>query len=156
MEKATFGAGCFWHVEDTFRNTPGVISTIAGYMGGTLKNPSYEDIYTGATGHAEVVQVTFDPTAISYQELLKIFWEMHDPTTLNRQGPDHGTQYRSAIFYHTLEQKTAAEKSKKNLEQTQRYPQKIVTEIQKTMTFYPAEEYHQQYFAKHGLTSCHL
>lgn len=154
MQKATFGAGCFWHVEDTFRRAPGVISTMVGYMGGSLKNPTYEGVCTDTTGHAEVVQVTYDPTKISYDELLNIFWSIHDPTTLNRQGPDHGTQYRSVIFYHTPEQKAEAETSKKNLELSKKYPHKIVTEIQKASAFYPAEEYHQQYLAKQGLSSC--
>jgi peptide-methionine (S)-S-oxide reductase len=154
MEKATFGAGCFWHIEEAFRQLPGVISTTVGYMGGTTKNPTYEDVCTDRTGHAEVVEVTFDPTKITYENLLKNFWDIHDPTTKNRQGPDVGTQYRSVIFYHTPDQKTAAELSKKNLEYSRKYRKKIVTEITQATTFYPAEDYHQQYLAKHGLAAC--
>jgi peptide-methionine (S)-S-oxide reductase len=154
MEKATFGAGCFWHVEEAFRNLMGVTSTTVGYMGGTLKNPTYEDICTDKTGHAEVLEITFDPDKISYGDLLNVFWDIHDPTTKNRQGPDVGTQYRSVIFYHTLKQKTEAETSKKNLEHSRKYKKKIMTEIIKATTFYPAEEYHQQYLAKHGLAAC--
>ena len=154
MEKATFGAGCFWHVEETFRHLKGVLSTTVGYTGGTLKNPTYEDVCTDKTGHAEVVEITFDPKKITYEELLSVFWDIHDPTTKNRQGPDVGTQYRSAIFYHSPEQQTTAELSKKNLEQSRKYSKKIVTEITKATTFYPAEEYHQQYLAKHGLAAC--
>ena len=154
MEKATFGAGCFWHVEEAFRHLKGVISTTTGYMGGTLKNPTYEDVCTDKTGHTEVVQITYHPEKISYEELLNVFWDIHDPTTKNRQGPDVGTQYRSVIFYHTLEQKTTAETSKKNLEQSRKYKKKIMTEITKATTFYLAEECHQQYLAKHGLAAC--
>ena len=154
MERATFGAGCFWHVEEAFRHLKGVTSTTVGYMGGTLKNPTYEDVCTDKTGHAEVLEVTYDPAKISYNDLLSVFWDIHDPTTKNRQGPDVGTQYRSVIFYHTSEQKTAAETSKKNLEQSRKYKKKIMTEIIKATTFYSAEEYHQQYLAKHGLAAC--
>lgn len=154
MEKATFGAGCFWHVEEAFRHLQGVQSTKVGYSGGTTKNPTYEDVCTDKTGHAEVVEVTYDPRKITYEKLLEIFWDIHDPTTKNRQGPDVGTQYRSIIFYHTPEQKTTAEISKKNLEQSRKYHKKIVTEIIEAPTFYPAEEYHQQYLAKHGLAAC--
>jgi peptide-methionine (S)-S-oxide reductase len=154
MEKATFGAGCFWHVEEAFRHLTGVTSTTVGYMGGTLKNPTYEDVCTDKTGHAEVLEVTYDPAKISYNDLLSVFWDIHDPTTKNRQGPDVGTQYRSVIFYHTLEQKTVAETSKRNLEQSKKYKKKVMTEITKATTFYPAEEYHQQYLAKHGLAAC--
>ena len=154
MEKVTFGAGCFWHVEEAFRHLKGVTATIAGYMGGTLKNPTYEDVCTDKTGHAEVVEILYHPEIISYEELLNVFWDIHDPTTKNRQGPDVGTQYKSVIFYHTLEQKAMAEASKKNLEQSRKYKKKIVTEITKATTFYPAEEYHQQYLAKHGLAAC--
>ncbi len=154
MEKATFGAGCFWHVEEAFRHLKGVTSTTVGYMGGTLKNPTYEDVCTDKTGHAEVLEVTYDPAKISYNDLLSVFWDIHDPTTKNRQGPDVGTQYRSVIFYHTLEQKTVAETSKRNLEQSKKYKKKVMTEITKATTFYPAEEYHQQYLAKHGLAAC--
>jgi len=154
MEKATFGAGCFWHVEEAFRHLKGVLSTMVGYTGGTLKNPSYEDVCTDKTGHIEVVEITYDPKIISYDELLKVFWEIHDPTTMNRQGPDVGTQYRSVIFYHSPQQKTAAERSKETLEQSGKYTKKIVTDITQASTFYPAEEYHQQYLAKHGLAAC--
>jgi peptide-methionine (S)-S-oxide reductase len=154
MEKATFAAGCFWHVEEAFRQLKGVISTTVGYMGGTLPNPTYEDVCTDKTGYAEVVQITFDPKKISYDDLLNVFWDIHDPTTKNRQGPDVGTQYRSAIFYHSPEQKTAAEQSKQKREQTKKYDKKIVTEITKATIFYPAEEYHQHYLAKHKLASC--
>ncbi len=154
MEKATFAAGCFWHVEETFRHLKGVLSTTVGYTGGTTINPTYEDVCTDTTGHAEVVEVTFDPNKISYKELLTVFWDVHDPTTKNRQGPDIGNQYRSAIFYHTEEQKKQAEQSKKNLEKTGKYKKKIVTEITQATTFYPAEEYHQQYLQKHGLAAC--
>jgi peptide-methionine (S)-S-oxide reductase len=154
MEKATFGAGCFWHVEEAFRHLSGVLSTTVGYTGGTTKNPTYEEVCTDKTGHAEVVEITYDPQKITYAELLRVFWEIHDPTTKNRQGPDIGTQYRSAIFYHSPEQKTAAEQSKQTLEQTKKYKKKIVTEITQATTFYPAEEYHQRYFEKHGLAAC--
>jgi peptide-methionine (S)-S-oxide reductase len=154
MQKATFGAGCFWHVEEAFRYLKGVISTTVGYMGGTLKNPTYEDVCTDKTGHAEVIEITYDPRKISYEDLLNVFWNIHDPTTKNRQGPDVGTQYRSVIFYHTLEQKIAAETSKKNLEQSKKYKKKIVTEVTTATIFYPAEEYHQRYLAKHGLAVC--
>jgi len=154
MEKATFGAGCFWHVEEAFRHLKGVTATTVGYMGGTLKNPTYDDVCTDKTGHAEVVEIIYDPGKISYEALLNVFWDIHDPTTKNRQGPDIGTQYRSVIFYYTLEQKAMAEASKKNLEQSKKYKKKIVTEISKAPAFYPAEEYHQQYLAKHGLAAC--
>jgi peptide-methionine (S)-S-oxide reductase len=154
MEKATFGAGCFWHVEEAFRQLKGVLSTTVGYSGGTTKNPTYEDVCTDKTGHAEVVEITFDPQKISYNELLKVFWDIHDPTTKNRQGPDVGTQYRSVIFYHSSEQKAMAERSKKDLEQSKKYRKKIVTEITEAPTFYPAEEYHQHYLEKHGLAAC--
>jgi peptide-methionine (S)-S-oxide reductase len=154
MDKATFGAGCFWHVEEAFRHLNGIFSTMVGYTGGTLKNPTYEEVCTDKTGHAEAVEISFDPQKITYEELLRVFWDIHDPTTKNRQGPDVGTQYRSAIFYHSLEQKTAAELSKKNLEQSRKYRKKIVTEITQATTFYPAEEYHQHYLAKQGLAAC--
>ena len=155
MEKATFGAGCFWHVEEAFRCLEGVEFTRVGYMGGTMKNPTYEDVCTGTTGHVEVVEVTFDPTKITYDELLEQFWDIHDPTTLNRQGPDIGTNYRSVIFYHTLEQKAAAERSKADLQKSKQYKKKkIVTEITQATEFYQAEDYHQQYLEKQGLSSC--
>jgi peptide-methionine (S)-S-oxide reductase len=155
-DKATFGAGCFWGVEVAFRQVPGVISTAAGYLGGTLPNPTYEDVCSGRTGHAEVVEVTYDPARVSYEQLLNVFWANHDPTTLNRQGPDRGTQYRSAIFYHDESQKEAAGASKAQLAASGRFPRPIVTEITPASTFYRAEEYHQRYLEKHGLASCHI
>lgn len=155
-ELATFGAGCFWGVEVTFRNVPGVKGATVGYLGGTLANPTYRDVCTGRTGHAEVVQVKYDPAEISYDKLLDVFWENHDPTTLNRQGPDIGTQYRSAIFYHTPEQQRAAEQSKARQEASGRFRRAIVTEITPASTFYPAEDYHQRYLEKRGLASCHI
>lgn len=154
MEKATFAAGCFWGVEELFRTIPGVISTTVGYTGGKTENPTYEDVCSNNTGHAEALEITFDPKKISYKELLKIFWDNHNPTTLNRQGPDVGTQYRSAIFYHSLEQKRLAEESKKVLEKSGKYTNKIVTEIVPVQKFYEAEEYHQEYNRKHGIDSC--
>jgi peptide-methionine (S)-S-oxide reductase len=156
MEKATFGAGCFWGVEATFRQIPGVTDTAVGYLGGTLANPTYEDVCTDRTGHAEVVQVTFDPARVSYEQLLNVFWEMHDPTTLNRQGPDIGTQYRSAIFFHSPEQEAIARKSKTEVEASGRFRRPIVTEITPASTFYRAEEYHQRYLEKRGLSHCHI
>ncbi len=155
-KKATFGAGCFWGVEEMFRTTNGVISTAVGYLGGTMDQPTYRDVCSGRTGHAEVVEVEYDPAAVSYDALLDLFWKNHNPTTLNRQGPDVGTQYRSAIFYHDLEQRDAAIASKTRLEQTHAFTRPIVTEITPATTFYRAEEYHQQYLAKRGEASCHL
>ena len=154
MEKATFGAGCFWGVEAAFRNVKGVKTTAVGYSGGTLTNPTYEDVCAGLTGHAEVVQVSYDQAEVSYQELLDVFWEIHDPTTLNRQGPDVGTQYRSAIFFHTPEQEAVARASKENLEASGRYQRPVVTEITPASEFYRAEEYHQQYLEKRGQAHC--
>jgi len=154
--KATFGAGCFWGVEAAYRQIPGVLSTAVGYLGGTYENPTYHDVCTGRTGHAEVVQVDYDPSRITYDDLLTVFWENHDPTTLNRQGPDIGTQYRSAIFYHDDEQKDAAVKSKEERERSGRYKRPIVTEITPATEFYMAEDYHQQYLEKRGLSSCHI
>lgn len=154
--KATFGAGCFWGVEAAYRQIPGVTSTAVGYLGGTLENPSYHDVCSGRTGHAEVVQVEYDPSRITYDDLLTVFWENHDPTTLNRQGPDIGTQYRSAIFYHDEEQKEAAIKSKEERDRSGRYRRPIVTEITPATEFYMAEDYHQQYLEKRGLSSCHI
>jgi len=156
METATFAAGCFWGVEATFRSTPGVISTRVGYTGGTLKGPTYKDVCGDHTGHAEAVEVTYDPARVPYEELLKIFWENHDPTTLNRQGPDVGTQYRSAIFYHSPEQEAAARKSKEQLEKSGTFRRPIVTEIVPAAEFWQAEDYHQQYLEKRGLAHCHL
>ena len=154
--KATFGAGCFWGVEAAYRQIPGVLSTSVGYLGGTLENPTYRDVCTGRTGHAEVVQVTYDPSRVTYDDLLTVFWENHDPTTLNRQGPDVGTQYRSAIFYHDEAQKNAAESSKEERERSGRYRKQIVTEITPATAYYEAEDYHQQYLEKRGLSSCHI
>jgi peptide-methionine (S)-S-oxide reductase len=154
-ETATFGAGCFWGVEETFRKINGVTSTMVGYTGGTYPDPTYRDVCSGQTGHAEVVQVVYNPQEISYDALLKIFWECHNPMELNRQGPDVGTQYRSVIFYHTPKQKDAAVKSKTDLEKSKRFPRPIATQIVPAVTFYPAEDYHQQYLRKQGLDSCH-
>lgn len=155
-KKATFGAGCFWGTEAAFRQIPGVIATVAGYEGGTLDNPSYEDVCSNTTGHAEVVEVEFDPAQVGYNALLDVFWNNHDPTTLNRQGPDVGTQYRSAIFYNDEEQKELAERSKELMSKSGRFPRPIVTEIAPASTFYRAEDYHQQYLEKRGLSSCHV
>ena len=154
MEKATFGAGCFWGVEASFRKIKGVISTTVGYMGGALKNPSYEDVCTDKTGHIEVVQIEFDPKVVTYEYLLEIFWKIHDPTQLNRQGPDIGTQYKSVIFYHDDKQKKKAEESKIKQEKLKKHSKPIVTEILKEKTFNKAEEYHQQYFEKMGESNC--
>jgi peptide-methionine (S)-S-oxide reductase len=153
-EKATFGAGCFWGVEETLRRLPGVSSTAVGYAGGAKENPTYEDVCSDATGHAEVVEVEFDPAEIAYTKLLDVFWSNHNPTTLNRQGPDVGTQYRSAIFYHSPEQKQQAEASKAALEKSGRFPRPIVTQIEPAPKFWRAEEYHQQYLRKRGQTHC--
>jgi len=155
-EKATFGAGCFWGVEASFRKIKGVTATAVGYMGGTLDNPTYHDVCTDRTGHAEVVQVEYDPAQVSYADLLNVFWENHDPTTLNRQGPDYGTQYRSAIFFHTPEQEATAQASKDKLQANGRFRRPIVTEITPAATFYRAEEYHQQYLEKRGQSHCHI
>ena len=156
MKKATFGAGCFWGVEETFRRVPGVVETAVGYEGGSLPNPTYEDVCSKTSGHAEVVDVDYDPGLVTFEQLLDVFWAAHDPTTLNRQGPDVGTQYRSAIFYHDEEQKVVAETSKKRLEESGRFRRPIVTEITPASTFWRAEDYHQQYLAKRGRSSCHL
>ena len=155
-EFATFGAGCFWGVEVTFRNVRGVKDALVGYLGGTMANPTYKDVCTGRTGHAEVVQVEYDPEEVGYDTLLDVFWQNHDPTTLNRQGPDVGTQYRSAIFYHTPEQKRLAEGSKARLAASGKFKRPIVTEITAASAFYPAEDYHQRYLEKRGLASCHI
>jgi peptide-methionine (S)-S-oxide reductase len=155
-ELATFGAGCFWGVEAAFRQIPGVIGTAVGYLGGTLENPTYHDVCTGRTGHAEVVRVEFDPSEVTYDQLLEVFWKNHDPTTLDRQGPDVGTQYRSAIFYHSPVQKDAAIASKEKLSKEGRFRRPIVTEITPASAFYKAEDYHQQYLEKRGLASCHI
>jgi peptide-methionine (S)-S-oxide reductase len=150
--KATFGAGCFWHVEDLLRKTKGVKSTQVGYIGGKFAHPTYEEVCTDTTGHAEAVQVEYDPNEISYDELLQVFWSNHDPTSLNRQGPDVGNQYRSAIFFHDEEQKKIAQKSKEKLEKSGKFQKHVVTEIMPAPEFYKAEEYHQKYFQKHGLS----
>ena len=154
MEKATFAAGCFWGVEATFRSIPGVISTRVGYTGGTLTNPTYQDVCMDRTGHAEAVEVTYDPALVSYEDLLKVFWENHDPTTLNRQGPDVGAQYRSAVFYHSPEQEATARASKAEVQKSSRRP--IVTEIVPAADFWQAEDYHQKYLEKRGLAHCHI
>ena len=153
-EKATFGAGCFWGVEETFRNLKGVASTTAGYAGGTKENPTYEDVCTDKTGHAEVVEVEFDPSQVKYEDLLDVFWSNHNPTTLNRQGADVGTQYRSVIFYHSPEQKTAAESSKEKIDKSGRFRRPVVTQIEPVSTFWRAEEYHQRYLEKRGQSHC--
>lgn len=155
-EKATLGAGCFWGVEVAFRQVKGVRDAAVGYLGGTLANPTYKAVCSGKTGHAEVVEVQFDPTEVSYDNLLDVFWENHDPTTLNRQGPDVGTQYRSAIFYHTPEQRAAAIASKERVQASGRFNRPIVTEITPASMFYAAEDYHQRYLEKRGLASCHV
>ncbi|MEE8312682.1 MAG: peptide-methionine (S)-S-oxide reductase MsrA [Myxococcota bacterium] len=151
MEKATFAAGCFWGVESTFRKVPGVVSAQVGYTGGGFENPTYEIVCSGRTGHAEAVELEFDPSQISYEELLEVFWSCHDPTTWNRQGPDTGTQYRSVVFFHTPEQEAAVDESRAKLADSGRYRDPIVTEIIAAATFYPAEEYHQRYLEKRGL-----
>ena len=156
MEKATFGAGCFWGVEAEFRKIKGVKSTAVGYEGGKLQNPTYKDVCTDRTGHAEVVQVEFDPAVVAYHELLDVFWGNHDPTQVNRQGPDVGTQYRSAIFYHNDEQKRSAEQSKQERDASGRHRRPIATQIVPATDFWIAEDYHQQYLEKRGLASCHI
>lgn len=150
MDTITFGAGCFWCVEAIFSDLKGVEQVVSGYAGGSVKNPSYKEVCTGNTGHAEVCQVTYNPEIITYQELLEVFWQVHDPTTLNRQGGDVGTQYRSAIFYHNEEQRKVAEEFKATLNQEKVYPDPIVTEITAFTNFYPAEDYHQDYFELNG------
>ena len=152
MEIATFGAGCFWGVQAAFETIQGVLSTTVGYMGGTRKNPTYEDVCTNTTGHVEVVQICFDQAKVSYEELLDVFWKIHDPTQHNRQGPDIGTQYRSIIFYHNKEQKQIAEASKKK-QQLGIYKDPIVTEITEATEFWKVEEYHQHYLEKHKIST---
>jgi len=156
METATFGAGCFWGVEETFRQIPGVLDTAVGYLGGHTQNPTYQDVCTDETGHAEVVQVTYDPAKVNYDRLLNVFWESHDPTTINRQGPDIGTQYRSAILFHSPEQERLARASKEKMQASGKFRRPIVTEITPASTFYRAEDYHQKYLAKRGLSHCHI
>ncbi|HLJ40850.1 MAG TPA: peptide-methionine (S)-S-oxide reductase MsrA [Candidatus Acidoferrales bacterium] len=155
-EIATFGAGCFWGVEAAFRRLPGVVDVASGYSGGHTPNPTYKDVCAHTTGHAEVVQVTFDPQKISYDQLLDVFWQIHNPTQVNRQGPDVGTQYRSAIFVHSPEQQAIAEKSKAALAASGKFQRPIATEITTAGPFYRAEEYHQKYLEKHGAASCHF
>ncbi|MBX4189276.1 peptide-methionine (S)-S-oxide reductase MsrA [Candidatus Parcubacteria bacterium] len=156
MEKATFAMGCFWGVQALYKAVPGVVRATSGYTGGKIPNPTYERVCTGSTGHAEAVEVEFDPSLVSYEKLLDLFWEHHDPTTLHRQGPDVGEQYRSAIFYHTEEQKRLAEESKERLDRNHRYTNGIVTEIAEAKEFWPAEEYHQDYAEKHPDVVCHI
>jgi peptide-methionine (S)-S-oxide reductase len=155
-EIATFGAGCFWGVEAAFRRVPGVLDAAVGYTGGQTANPTYKDVCTDRTGHAEVVQVTFDPAQVSYEQLLDVFWEEHDPTQVNRQGPDFGKQYRSAIFFHSPEQEATAKKSKAALDASGKFRRPIATEITPASTFYRGEEYHQRYLEKRGAASCHF
>ena len=155
-EKATFGAGCFWGVEEEFRKIPGVLDAAVGYAGGTMDNPTYRDVCTDRTGHAEVVEVDFDPSVVSYERLLDVFWSSHDPTQVNRQGPDVGTQYRSVIFTHSPEQESAARASRDRLDQSGRLRRPIATQIEPAPRFWRAEDYHQQYLAKRGLGSCHV
>jgi peptide-methionine (S)-S-oxide reductase len=156
MASATFGAGCFWGVEAAFREVPGVTATTVGFMGGNLPNPSYKDVCTKNTYHAEVVQVEYDPARVSYEDLLNVFWSIHDPTTLNRQGPDVGSQYRSVIFTHDDSQQAAALASRDRLQESRKYgTRKIVTQIVPAPEFWRAEEYHQQYLEKRGQASCH-
>jgi len=153
-EIATFGAGCFWGVEAAFQRVSGVVDTTVGYSGGETPNPTYKDVCTDETGHAEVVQVAFDPRKVSYEQLLDVFWQAHDPTQVNRQGPDFGTQYRSAIFFHSPEQEAAAKQSRAALEASGKLKRPIATEITPASTFYRAEEYHQKYLQKRGVASC--
>jgi peptide-methionine (S)-S-oxide reductase len=156
MEIATFGAGCFWGVEAAFREIEGVVSTRVGYSGGWFDNPTYTDVCSGRTGHAESVEVTYDPAQVSYDQLLNVFWEVHDPTTLNRQGPDVGSQYRSVIFFHNSEEEAAARASKGRLQGSGKHSREIVTEITPASHFWEAEDYHQQYFEKRGVTHCRV
>lgn len=156
MERATFAAGCFWGVEATFRQMPGVTSTRVGYTGGNTENPTYKEVCTDRTGHAEAVEVEFDPTKLTYSQLLTVFFENHDPTQVNRQGPDWGSQYRTAVFFHSPEQQRQAEQFKQELGKAHRYSKPIATQIVPAVTFYPAEDYHQQYLEKRGLASCHI
>jgi len=155
-ETAMFGAGCFWGVEAKFRRVPGVIDVVSGYSGGHTESPTYREVCTDTTGHAEVVQVTYDPAKVSYDQLLDVFWSVHDPTQVNRQGPDFGKQYRTAIFYLSPEQEAAAKKSKAALDASGKFRHPIATEITSAGPFWPAEEYHQRYLEKRGATDCHI
>ncbi len=156
LSAATFGAGCFWGIENAFMQTRGVIKTIVGYMGGKIKNPTYEEVCSDTTEHAEVVQVIYDSAIVTYEDLLQVFWNNHNPTTLNKDGPNVGTQYRSVIFFHTKEQEKIAQESKNELEKSKKYSKPIVTVIEVAKKFYPAEEYHQKYYQKKGIKSCHI
>jgi peptide-methionine (S)-S-oxide reductase len=156
VAKATFGAGCFWGVESAFRQIRGVTDVAVGYEGGSFPNPTYKDVCTDRTGHAEVVEVDYDPQQVPYDELLRVFFDIHDPTTLNRQGPDYGSQYRSVIFFHDAAQEAAAKAMKAELDRAGGLPRKVVTQIVPAGDFYRAEEYHQRYFEKHGIASCHI
>jgi len=156
LETATLGAGCFWGVESWFMELDGVVETSVGYMGGHLPNPTYQDVCTDKSGHAEVLQIIFDPEKIAYEKLLDHFWQMHDPTQWNRQGPDFGTQYRSVIFYHTEYQKEIAFHSKTEMQQSGKFSEPVVTAIEKATVFWKAEEYHQKYHQKHGIGGCHI
>jgi peptide-methionine (S)-S-oxide reductase len=155
-ETATFAAGCFWGVEVTFRNIDGVLDAIVGYTGGHTEDPTYKEVCTDSTGHAEAVEVTFDPERVSYEELLEVFWQNHDPTQVNRQGPDHGSQYRTAIFFHSPEQQGVAQRSKQALDASGRLSAPVATEITAATTFWPAEEYHQRYLEKRGQATCRV
>jgi peptide-methionine (S)-S-oxide reductase len=156
MEKATFGAGCFWGVELRFQQVPGVTATAVGYEGGKMDQPSYRDVCTDATGHAEVVEIDFEPEKVSYQQLLDLFFELHDPTQLNRQGPDWGTQYRSVVFFHSPEQEAAAKETIARLTAEKQFAKPIVTQVVPAQTFWRAEEYHQKYLERRGAASCHI
>ena len=156
QEIATFGAGCFWGIEAAFRRVPGVLDAVSGYSGGHTQNPSYQEVCTDTTGHAEVVQVTFDPEKVTYDQLLNVFWTIHDPTQVNRQGPDYGAQYRTAIFFHSPEQEAMAKKSKQALEASGKLRRPVATEITPAGPFWRAEEYHQRYLEKRGAASCHI
>ncbi len=155
-EKAMFGAGCFWGVEQTFREVPGVIEAVSGYSGGHMEKPTYKDVCTDETGHAEVVEVTFDPEKVKYEQLLDVFWKMHDPTQVNRQGPDFGKQYRTVIFFYSPEQEKTAKASKEALAKSGKFSKPIATSIEPAQTFWKAEDYHQRYLEKRGLRHCHI
>jgi len=155
-EKAMFGAGCFWGVEQTFREVPGVIDAVSGYSGGQMEKPTYKDVCTDETGHAEVVEVTYDPEKVKYEQLLDVFWKMHDPTQVNRQGPDFGKQYRTVIFFYSPEQEKTAKASKEALGKSGRFSKPIATSIEPAQTFWKAEDYHQRYLEKRGIKHCHI